>query len=415
MSGTIGKRFVASALATTSIAEWLSFGSIEHLFKPSEVELYGFVSEHVKKYGAMPAPGTIEAHLSEELAIAPEPPAYYHDLMQTRYVEQELKRGMKAAADKLGLTGKDPAGALLILGETVMQLIAKKNQRQVTDFRDAYDEIVTDYVAKYTSEDGAGLRLGWPTVDGMTGGLVRGDFMSLIGRPATGKTMQLLYAAHHGWEEQGACQMFISMEMKPLPIKQRLTAMHASIPATKLNNAELSSGYLAKMKASLLEVKGAKSAFWVVDGNFTSTVEDVWMMARQLKPDGIWIDGGYLLQHPRERDRFKRVAENAELIKQMLSDLAPTVVSWQFAKPPKEKKKQAQGLDDIGYSDAIAQVSSLVLGNLAQDSAETLMSRLIDILKGRKGETGKFRTHWDWVKMNFAEIAEEEVSELQYV
>ncbi len=412
---TLGKLFIAAALQAGSIGDWLGWGDVSHLFRPSEQALHDFVRDFAKKYGALPTAATLENHLGDELSDAPEPAAYYHDLLQLRFTEAELKRGMKAAADKLGAEGKDPEAALALVAETVMQLIAKKQSRQVSDFRDAYDAVMGDYVAKYTADDGGGLRFGWPTLDAMTGGLVRGDMASLVGRPSKGKTWQMLYAAHHGWHEQGACQLFVSMEMKPLPIQQRLAAMHASVPAGKLKNAELSSAYLGKLKTSLVEVKGAKSPFWVVDGNFSSTVEDIWMLARQLKPDGIWVDGGYLLKHPRERDRFKRVAENADLVKQELSDIAPTAVSWQFAKPKGDKKKTEWSLDDIGYTDAIAQVSSVVLGLLAPDSVETLQARVIDILKGRNGEVGKFSTRWDFIAMDFSEVEEQPVSELQYV
>jgi hypothetical protein len=40
--------------------------------------------------------------------------------------------------------------------------------------------------------------------------------------------------------------------------------------------------------------------------------------------------------HPTERDMYKRVAENATLIKKRICDLAPTICSWQFARPKKE-------------------------------------------------------------------------------
>lgn len=414
---TLGKRFIASCIAAGSMADWLGFGNTAHLFKPGEIELYEFVHTHCKKFGKLPQPATIEAHLGEEVSEAPEPPGYYHELMEARFIEQELKRGMKAASEKLGVEGKDPAAALQLIAEAVMTLMAKKNARLIVDFRDAYEAVIADYVAKYT-EEVTGIMTGWPTLDAMTGGLVRGDFLSMVGRPGKGKTWQMLYNALSGWQQQDACQLFVSMEMKPLPIQQRLAAMYASVPAMKLKNAELSTGYLSKLKSGLLEVKTAKSALWIVDGNFTSTVEDIWMLARQLKPDGIWVDGGYLVKHPTERDRYKRVAENADLMKQELSDLAPTAVSWQFAKPPggknKPKKQHEFTLDDIGYTDAIAQVSSVVLGLLAPDSVETVLQREVDILKGRNGETGKFRTRWDFVEMDFSEVEDEPVTEMQF-
>jgi hypothetical protein len=121
----------------------------------------------------------------------------------------------------------------------------------------------------------------------------------------------------------------------------------------------------------------------------------------------------YLLKHPRERDRYKRVAENADLIKQHLSDLAPTVCSWQFsreaAKKSKSKGTEHVGLEHIGYSDVIAQVSSLVLGLFEEESPATVKQRRIELLKGRNGETGHFFTRWDWMRMHFDEVLDDPI------
>ena len=157
----------------------------------------------------------------------------------------------------------------------------------------------------------------------------------------------MLYAAHHGWaragekkDEQNHSRLFVSMEMSTLAIQQRLAALHTHVSATHVKQAALSSVAFKKVKLALTEVKGFAYPFWVVDGNLAVTVEDIWMIARQLNPGAIFVDGGYLLKHPTERDRYRRVAENAELIKQELAKLAPTVVSWQFAKSAGEEERQ---------------------------------------------------------------------------
>ena len=418
MSATIGKLFVAALVADGKVSTLLEFGKPQVMFTPTELPVFDFVAAFAKQYGKIPDTATIEAHTDEEIPIAAEPAEYYHDLLQMRWIERELKKSMKVAVDLLGATGKDPLQALETLRGCVTGLVAHQQQHQLVDFRDAYDLIVPDYVSKYTAEADGGVMLGWPTVDEMTGGLVRGDLASFIGRIALGKTWQMLKGCHHGWKHQDACQLFVSMEMKTLPISQRLAAMEAHVPAIQVKNAALTTIGLGKLKGSLLEIKTAKSALWVVDGNFTATVDDVYALARQLKPDSIWIDGGYLLKHPTERDRFRRVAENADMIKQMLADLAPTVCSWQFARSGSKKAKkkgETADLDDIGYTDAIAQVSSLVLGLYQPESIETTKSRDMKILKGRNGETGQFRTHWDFVGMNFDELVEENIEELSFV
>jgi replicative DNA helicase len=258
--------------------------------------------------------------------------------------------------------------------------------------------------------------MGWPTVDEMTGGLLPGDVASMIGRPAAGKTFQMLYGCHHAWHEQEKPGMFVSMEMNPLAIQQRLAAMNAHVPMSKLKNAALSTTAMGKLKGALTAVSKKDVPLWVVDGNLTATVEDIWMLAEQLKPEVIYIDGAYLLKHPTEKDRFKRVAENADLIKTRLAGDRPVVCSWQFAKTASQKakkKNETVGLEDIGYSDAIAQVSSLVMGLFEEESVETLQSRRIEILKGRNGEVGSFSTRWDFTGMDFTELADVNLADLQ--
>jgi replicative DNA helicase len=222
---------------------------------------------------------------------------------------------------------------------TVMDLIAKKHRNLVVDFREAYHPIISAYSAKSNEDGHLRIRFGWPTLDNMTGGLVQGDMVSFVGRPQAGTTMQMLYAAHTPWQEQKRRVLLVSMEMKSIVIQQRLAALHAHISITRLKNGELSTNSFNKLKGGLTEVKGFEEPFWIVDGNFAATVDDVCALARQLKPDVIFIDGAYLLKHPRERDRYRRVAENADLIKQHLSDLAPTGCSWQFSRDAAKKSK----------------------------------------------------------------------------
>jgi len=96
--------------------------------------------------------------------------------------------------------------------------------------------------------------------------------------------------------------------------------------------------------------------------------------------------------------------------------LAPTTVSWQFAKTASKKKKgEAVTGDDVGYSDAIYQVSSLLTGIFQPETVETIHQRVHEILKGRKGQVGRYTTRWDFQNMDFSEIMEVDVGDLQFV
>ena len=416
--------FLSAVLAEGSVAALLQKGPVDHLFKAVEIDAYTFVRSFVKQYQALPTPETVEEHTGDALVKHSEPSSYYFDLLELRHIEHSLKHGMKQASDLLLPENKDPEEALKAITETAMSLVARKHAKQVVDFREAYDLVWGHYVSKQKSADSAGLQFGWPTLDKMSGGMARGDMVSFVGRPQQGKTWQMLYGARYGWNkaglsvdpDHGQSRMFVSMEMAVLPISERLAAMQVPVQASHLKHG-MSTKEMKKLKDGLTMIKGYAAPFYVVDGNLAATVEDIWALARQLKPDAIFIDGAYLVKHPKERDRYRRVAENAELMKSELAALAPTVCSWQFAKSAaKKNKKQGEkpDLEDIGYTDAIAQVSSLVLGLFEDDSNETLAQRRVEILKGRSGETGSFTTRWDFVNMRFDEIVPESVDTMQF-
>lgn len=423
---SIGKQFLSAILAEKSVSALLAHGKIDDLFKGSEKEAWAYIKGHVKQYAAIPDAYTLEAHTEQTLVAHKEPAAYYLDLMAARHQELVMKKAMGEASAKLSSTHKDPSAALEILTQTVMQLIAQKTNKQVYDFRDAYDLLVPEYAAKFTAsgDEGVGLNLGWQTFDKMSGSLQRGDMVSFVGRPGRGKTWQMLYSAMYGWNKAGKephpeanpSRMFVSMEMDPLVIQQRMASIQTHIGVGKITKHNLTSVGIKQFKKGLTEIKGFGAPFYVVDGNLNATVEDVWMLQRQLQPGATFIDGGYLMKHPTERDRFKRVAENAELMKKELASMCPIAVSWQFAKTASKKKKDEKiTYDDIGYSDAIAQVSSIVLALLEDDNIETLNQRKIDILKGRSGETGSFITRWNFDTMDFSELVAEQIADLQFV
>lgn len=78
----------------------------------------------------------------------------------------------------------------------------------------------------------------------------------------------------------------------------------------------------------------------------------------------------------------------------------PAFLSYQFnreasKKQEKSKGKHKGGLAEIAMSDKIGQVSSVVCGMFEEESVETLLTREIHVLKGRKGQIGKFRINWD--------------------
>ena len=136
------------------------------------------------------------------------------------------------------------------------------------------------------------------------------------------------------------------------------------------------------------------------------------MLAVQLQPDVVFIDGAYLIRHESKNQRWERLTYIAEGIKQRIAeDLdMPVIISYQFNRGADKKGADAT-LADIAYTDSIGQLSSVVLGILEEESIETSNSRKIKVLKGRDGQVGEFKINWNFDNgpnfMDFTEIEDE--------
>ncbi len=421
MATTLGYKLIAGLLASEKgVQEFLKMNLNDELFTEGEGEVFDYVEQHVMKYGVLPQTETVEKEVGVSMPEAPEPPEYYLQHVENRQLHRGMKVVMQEAKDILN--NDNPQVALDLISDFVLKATLHKNRKEIVNFTaEAHGILVKDYKNHLLLGDEYGIRLGWPEIDDMVGGLLPGDFLAIVGRPAAGKTYKVLYMAHNAWWEQKKKPLVVSMEMKPLPLIQRIAAMHHKVPITKLKKAELTTKTWNKMKGDLSKLYEFELPFWIVDGNLTATVKDVILLARQLRPDVVYVDGAYLLRHPNPKaSNWERVKDNAEALKQQLAgELGiPVVASYQFNREAAKKTMDATGLEHIGGSDAIGQIATIVLGLFEPDSVETLNQKHVDIMKGRNGEMGGFDVNWifdDYPFMDFSQVPEKSKDDLSFI
>ena len=411
-----------SSLVTSErgVEKFIHFDLSKDLFIGDELDLFEFVANHVTKFGAIPAIETIQNDCGVELDSTIEPPDYYLEQVEARYIHQELKKGINTAVDHL--KEKQPEQALEFLVDAVQKLVIKRKRRELVDFaKNALKMVKDEYKKKILLGDDYGIQLGWPYLDEMIGGAQPGDVISIVGRPAQGKTFLSLFSALHTWKHSKKVPMFVSMEMKPILIIQRLAALHVGVPLTKLKHAELSTDMYKSMLKGLSDASKSDTPFWVVDGNMAATVSDIMLLARHLQPDVIFIDGAYLLQDTRKTSQAWERAKNiVEDIKHMLAGQlgVPVICSYQFNRESEKKKNDHLGVGSIAHTDAIGQISSVVLGLLEEDNIESMMEKKVQVLKGRSGEVGSFRIGWNFDKypyMDFSQRGDKSLEKLMFL
>lgn len=243
----------------------------------------------------------------------------------------------------------------------------------------------------------------------------------------SGKTFLELYSALNLWKK-GHRPLVVSMEMVKLLIAQRLAAIYSHTKLTHILKAAVSEQPFKLMQKILKGAKKKENPMWIVDGNMTTSVQDIIMLCRQLHPTAVYVDGAYLVRSTNGKlSKWDRMSENAEDMKKTIAtDLGiPVVASYQFSKDAAKMAKKTSkggegntpGLEDIYGSDAIAQLSSVCLGLFdIEGQVETLNQRNVHILKGRNGEAGQFRINWDFGHaMDFSEVVPKDIEQLQWI
>jgi replicative DNA helicase len=379
------------------------------LFKPYEQPMYEWVSMHLKMHHALPHPDTLQAQFPEVVPVdVPEPSSYYLLQLERQYCYERVNRANLESQAILKDDQEASEEALNVLRGCIRDVTEQRYRVRILDVaKDAPELVLTAYMQTSSAEYVA--TFGWPYMDQQSGGVMPGDVISFVGRPAVGKTWLTLWTAMHNWTVRKLNVLYVSMEMMTLPIAQRITALYTHQNISQLKMAGYSNQTFAKFFAGLKAMQYEEAKMYVVDGNLATSVEDLFGLADMLQCKVLFIDGAYLLRHRNTRlDRFTRAAENVELIKRACTDLEMMAFcSWQFNREASKKQKKGKGeqgdLEDIGYSDAIGQISSIALSLFQEDSVETMKQRKIQVMKGRNGEVGQFTIAWDFVQMSFAQ------------
>ncbi|QZI85709.1 DnaB-like dsDNA helicase [Stenotrophomonas phage Summit] len=378
-----------------------------------EKEVFKFVNDHFQKYQSLPSVETVAAAYPDFAEVAsPEVAKFYVDKLEFRFSMDTLRKANNTVHELLDNDKKDPAGAIAEMEKALGVVKEQQYRSRILDFSQEGPQLVLGtYYGTLGSTASVG-GFGWHYMDSMCNGILPGDIVSIVGRPAMGKTWFLLFIALHNWRKLKLNVLFVSMEMNTLAVAQRVAAMYAGTNIGQLKGG-VAQGYATanqkKFEAAMQQLAFEEAKFYVVDGNLAASPEDIYILAQQLGCDMICVDGAYLMRSKNPKlGRFERVADNIELMKRYTSEHEKsTICSWQFnrdATKKLEKKATKVGLEDIGYSDAIGQISSIALGLMQEEGVATLETRTVDVMKGRNGEIGSFDVNWLFGAMNFEQV-----------
>jgi len=384
-----------------------------------EVAAADAIVAHVAKTGKLPHPTTVVGHMGAPLPDAHETLEYEQAVLRARSVDGNLRQAVNEASGIL--TGEhDPERAMDTLMGRLVEIKAGSPQHSVSDAREIESTALAAYKSQLSGTAAPITALGYPTLDKM-GGIADGDIVGLIGPPGSGKTWVMLRTALYLWGTYGEPVLFVTQEMRKEHVEARMLPLVAGVDPGPLYRGQPiqpevhgldQKDYMAALEQAAQDMSEADAPFLTYDTRMAGSVQDVATIASMHGVRTVVADGAYLFKHPDRRlNRYQRVGENLDLMK---ADAQATgrrwLTSWQFQRGKgKGGASDDPTLDDIGYSHAVGEYCSTVLGLLSPaDSVSQLKRKDIHIMKGRNGEQGRFRIHWNFKVCDFSEVTEEE-------
>jgi len=371
-------------------------------FEGEERDVYEFVVDHFSNYGELPEIKTVERETKVTLQkYADEPFGYWIDQIQTRNASTLILKAVGVMKDEVR------EGHLIEARQAARDLVLHLDAANPTDrvhtLTDVSNQVVKLHDKRRMSTTIGGVPFGFEYLDRISDGAQGADTVAFAGRPGVGKSYILLRCALSAWM-QGEIPLVHTSEMTPVQCVRRILGMYSGVTATLIRLGRLSNFGRSKLINDIRDIGGVSDRpFYILQGSLTSTIEDLALRVQELRPTVLYADGAYLLRtKSKTAARWERVTETAEILKMVARQFnIPALATYQF------NRRGPGDLGNIGYSDAIGQLASIVCAiddeEKEKDRHSTFWSarayKLLTLLKGREGERGVIRVLYDMHRM----------------
>lgn len=398
----IEKCLLSKAIQSGKIQSLILRGvSEEHFENKINRAVWVYCSKHIEKYKTNPS---VEAVLRDnedfKFVVASDSLEYLFDEFSKLVVRRESMHGLmeisKLVNDHDRILSID--NELISLGTSISQMFLQGNP---TRFSDMYSRI-KDYEEREKEDNYLGIQMGIPEFDKLTFGIQPHELVTISGWSGVGKSTLSQYIAYNAYI-QGFNPLIISLEMEASAILRKLDIMSTHLQYEKLKSLSLSDSEKKKWEKEAERASNAKSDITVLDDISDCTVEKVYSIGKQYKPDLLIIDYITLMKFTSAKvANWEKIQYLTQSLKQLARDVDfPPIIA--VAQANSEAAKDGATLSNLGYGKSIGMDSDIVIG-LHQDPEGKMASMKqmeVRLNKNRDGEKTVAKMYWDMSKMLF--------------
>jgi len=349
-------------------------------------DAFDYATRFVVAHGKLPEEETFCTDLGVKPLSKVEPSDYYIKKIEERHKKNLLKTAFQEAEE--ALKDKKPiTDAIASIKTALIEIEETGDDEGIIEISsDAANRLVEyDERAKFGGD--IGLSSPWEELDEITSGWCDGNVIIVVGPTEIGKSWWLTKQFEHSCNN-GDKPLFISVELIAKTVASRHDSIYTGVPYEDLRRGTLDGFNEKTFREKMDELSMRDQKGWIVDASHVSKPADIEFMAHRLNPKLILLDGLYLLQSYIRGGTWEKVADVVRQL-QLIANRTklPIIATSQFRKEIKKGAKKASekgGVEDIGYSYAIAQAADVCIA-LKQDDYDLLRNEMLfDIIKGRE-------------------------------
>ena len=299
------------------------------------------------------------------------------DSVTTEFLCQHVRGGhvareLKAAAEKAVEDCENDVGnALNEIVATTRKLIELGTSRNSdSGMMDGLGRLVLKYEEQELGLWKPKFLWPWPIMNEMTGGVTEEDYIILYGRPKQKKSWGLAYMVAHALSQDMRVLVY-TKEMTPENLRKRIVACALQLPYHEFRRGRLTPDQKAELYAykGYFEDPSTRGNVIMLDGGEVQGGGTVaWLQAKveKYQPDALFVDGLALLSddNPRPQPNHMRVEAISRALRQLGLRKKIPIIGTIHAN--RKAAGHAEGnLDEIAYSDAVAQDATVAIRMIA--------------------------------------------------
>lgn len=397
-------RLLSRAIRDRDISALLERGVNEEWFVGAEDKaVWKFVRGHYSKYGEVPTAVTVKDNFPNYRVLNVEDKIDYMLDQLVEYRRRQHIVGTVREAARYISEEDDYEAASLALQRGLATLDTGFAEQVDYDLTSTATSRWEEYLNRKDLPNGLlGLPTGIPTIDKATSGLQKGQLVTIIAPPKTGKSTLSLQIALN-IHSLGYVPYFRSFEMSNAEQVSRYDAMRAGVSHQRLMTGTLTPEEEDKFSKALRHTARMDHKFWLGDSAAGNTVSALEAKIQHHQPDIVFVDGVYLMMDEQTGESntpqaltnitrsFKRLAQRRDIC----LVISTQVLNWKL-------KKGNVTADAIGYSSSFYQDSDVILG--LQRPAEDMDDvRLLKVVASRNCPNTETQMLWDWEGSTFKE------------